>query len=141
MRTNIYAAIVDAKTLACRYHTSDSLCGVKCRLEYKHFEKKMVEGKGIVMEGWTYPIITSPSNFKSLADIKRLHDAIRNGDCKAVKLSQQEWNSRVASNAMRMGMGEDVYSEAVHSKRSTGKRKAIEMCDGEGEGNDDDDAE
>lgn len=108
-------------------HATEALCGVKCRLEYNKFEKKIVEGKGIIIEGWTYPVFTNPSNFKSVADIKELHDAIRDGTCKAVKLSQPEWNSRVASNAMRMAMGEDVYPDTLYMQKSSslGKRKAV----------------
>ena len=90
-----------------------------------------MEGKGVIIEGWTYPTITNLSNFKSLADIKQLYDAIRDGTCKAVKLSQQEWNSRIASNCMRMAMGEDVYPDTLYNQKSLGKRKAKDIAEEE----------
>ena len=67
-------------------------------------------------------VLTNPSNFKKIADIKTLYDAIRAGSCKAVKLSQVEWNRRVAYNAARVAKGDDVYNEAL-SASSLGKHK------------------
>ena len=74
------------------------------------------------------------SNFKSLADIKQLYDAICNGTCKAVKLSQQEWNSCIASNCMRMAMGKDVYPDTLYNQKSLGKQKAKDISWGGGGG-------
>ena len=78
--------------------------------------------------------ITNLSNFKSLADIKQLYDAICDGTCKAVKLSQQEWNSHITSNCMRMAMGEDVYPDTLYNQKSLGKRKAKDIAEEEEEG-------
>ena len=97
---------------------------VRYHLEYNNFEKKIMEGKGVIIEGWTYPTITNPSNFKSLADIKHLYDAIHDGTCKAVKLSQQEWNSHITSSCIRMAMGEDVYPNTLYNQKFLGKQKA-----------------
>src|SRR5882724_4638468 len=93
-------------------------------MEFRHYEKKIVEAKGIVIEGWTYPKFVSPSDFKKLADIKELYDAVRGGDCKAVQLSQEDWQARIASNKLRVARGEEVYApESMSSK----KRKTLAL--------------
>ena len=97
-----------------------------------------MEGKGIVIKGWTYHILTNPSNFKKIVDINTLYEAIHAGTCKAMKLSQAEWNQHVAYNAARVAKGDDMYNEAL-SASSLGKRKLEGMCEeeeeeGEGEG-------
>ena len=67
-------------------------------MEYSHFEKWIVEAKGIIIKGWTYSKFTSPSNFKKLTDIQKLYEAVCARTCKAVKLSQEEWDQCVAAN-------------------------------------------
>ena len=49
-----------------------------------------------------------------------------------MKLSQVEWNQRVAYNAARVAKGDDVYNEAL-SASSLGKHKSEGMCEEEEE--------
>ena len=65
-------------------------------------------------------------------DINTLYEAIHVGTCMAVKLSQAEWNQRVAYNAARVAKGDDVYNEAL-SASSLGKRKLEGMREEEEE--------
>ena len=62
----------------------------------------------------------------------RHYDAICAGSCKAVKLSQVEWNRRVAYNAARVAKGDDMYNKAL-SASSPGKHKLEGMCEEEEE--------
>jgi hypothetical protein len=112
------------------------------RIEYLHNEKKLVEGKGIVIHGWTYSALVSPSNFKKLADITELYEAVREGRCKAIKLSTVDWNARIASNLARVARGELVYPpcEAV-TKKTLGKRKAATQSPEEEEEEEENDEE
>ena len=75
-------------------------------MEYSHFEKRIMEAKRIVIIGWTYPKFTSPSNFKKLTDIQKLYDAVCGRTCKAVKLSQEEWDQRIAANVSVAALAE-----------------------------------
>jgi hypothetical protein len=93
-------------------------------MEFRHYEKKIVEAKGIIIEGWTYHAFVSPSDFKKLADIKELYDAVRAGNCKAVKLSAADWAARIASNHIRAAQGELVYPSSRATEKTLGKRKA-----------------
>ena len=93
-----------------------------------------MEGKGVIIEGWMYPTITNLSNFKSLTDIKQLYDAICDGTCKAMKLSQQEWNSHITSNCMRMAIGKDVHPDTLYNWESLCKQKAKDIAKEEEEG-------
>lgn len=97
-------------------------------MEYQNYERKIVEKHGIVIAGWTYESFTSPSNFKRVADIKILFDAVRAGTCKATKLSEDEWIARKLSNKMREEAGEDVYGDA-ESKGKPGNRTSTDNAD------------
>lgn len=110
------------------------LSGGKCRLEYAHFEKRIAEAKGIIITGWTYPEFVSPSYFKKLADIQTLYNAIRSGDCKAVKLSQQEWDDRVAASASLAALPEHLPADSAAAAPASKKRKALDVREEEQEG-------
>ena len=97
-------------------------------MEYCHFEKWIAEAKGIIIEGWTYPKFTSPSNFKKLADIQKLYDAVCARTCKPVKLSQEEWDQHVAANVSLAALAE-YHPGALATK----KRKVTERCEEEEE--------
>jgi hypothetical protein len=104
------------------------------RMEFLHYEKKIVEAKGIIIEGWTYYKFVSPSDFKKIADIKELYDAVRSGNCKAVQLSQADWQARIASNKLRAAQGEAVYAP---ERQASKKRKASAEEEEEEEDSDD----
>ncbi|KIM81189.1 hypothetical protein PILCRDRAFT_504494 [Piloderma croceum F 1598] len=95
------------------------------RMEFRHYEKKIVEEKGIVITGWTYHKFVSPSDFKKLADIKELYDAIRAGTCKATQLSSEDWQARIVSNKLRAAHGEPVYAPEPPAS----KKRKTSACD------------
>lgn len=80
------------------------------RLEYDHYEKKIVEARGVVIDGWTYHQFISPSNFKTIPDVEELYFAVSSGICKARKLSAGEQGARIKSNRERHALGESVYA-------------------------------
>jgi hypothetical protein len=73
----------------------------KIRMEYLHYEKKLVEKHGIVIEGWTYTSFVCLSDFKKVSDIAILYEAIRAGTCFARRLSAAEWEGRIETNRLR----------------------------------------
>jgi len=91
------------------------------RLEFGHYEKRIVERYGIVIEGWTCPDFVSPSDFKKISQVQELFDAVNAGTCFAKKLSPTEHAARIASNKARYDRGELVYAKVKES--SLGKRK------------------
>ena len=113
--------------MASHHHLqSELLSGCKCHLEYAQFEKWIAEAKGIIIVGWTYPKFISPSHFKKIADIKKLYDAIWASDCKAIKLSQQEWDECVAANVSLAALVEYLPKTSASKKC-----KALDMCEEE----------
>jgi hypothetical protein len=106
----------------------ETLSGIPIqRLEFDHYEKKIVEKHGVVIVGWTCPDFVSPSAFKTIAQVEQLYDAVNLGLCKVEKLSSTAWADRKASNKSRHALGEDVYGKEVVAKGV--KRKAA--VDGE----------
>ena len=97
-------------------------------MEYCHFEKRIAEAKGIIIKGWTYPKFTSLSNFKKLADIQKLYDALCARTCKAVKLSQEEWDQHIAVNVFLATLAK-CHPGALATK----KCKVTERCEEEEE--------
>ena len=97
-------------------------------MKYCHFEKQIVEAKGIIIKGWTYPKFTSPSNFKKLTDIQKLYNGVCAGTCKPVKLSQEEWDQCVAANVSLA-----ILAEYHPGALATKKHKVTERCEEEEE--------
>ncbi|KIM74380.1 hypothetical protein PILCRDRAFT_14526 [Piloderma croceum F 1598] len=109
-----------------------TISGAKVRrLEFAHYEKKIVEKHGIVIDGWTSPEFVSPSHFKKIEQVEKLFNAVNSGACKARKLSDVELAERKQSNQARHALGEAVYGP---TKERGVKRKAA--GDGDEEGSD-----
>lgn len=100
----------------------ETLSGTKIRrLEFTHYEKKLVEKHGVVIEGWTCSEFVSPSHFKRIEQVEELFNAVNSGACKARKLSAVELAERRQSNQTRHALGEAVYAP---TKDKGVKRKA-----------------
>jgi hypothetical protein len=100
----------------------EALSGTKIRrLEFAHYEKKLVEKHGVVIDGWTCSEFVSPSHFKKIEQVEELYNAVNSGTCKARKLSAVELAERKQSNQSRHALGEAVYAP---TKGKGVKRKA-----------------
>lgn len=84
-----------------------------------------MEKHGIVIKGWTYPLFISPSDFKRVADVKRLFDAVCSGACTAEKLDDQVWHARIASNQARLAAGENVYKLQEYREQPLGNDNTV----------------
>lgn len=89
-------------------------------MEYVRYEKMIVEKHGILIAGWTYDAFVNPSEFRKVADVEELYNAIVEGTCKAKKMSDCEWKARKASNRARFTAGELIYGPPPQKR----KRKA-----------------
>ena len=131
----MYSSFLSVFSTAHSDHVVETLSGKKCaRLEFEHYEKKIVERLGVVIDGWTCPDFVSPSHFKKIAQVEELFNAVNSGDCKVRKLSDDELAARKLSNQTRHALGEAVYGTPKDTAAGV-KRKATGDGTEAGEGN------
>ena len=64
-------------------------------MQYANYDELIIQKYGIELQGWTFEKLVNPSQLStSLPGLRRLLDAINNGDCKFVRLSPLEVKSR-----------------------------------------------
>jgi hypothetical protein len=64
-------------------------------MQYTNYDELIIQKYGIELQGWTFEKLVNPSQLStSLPGLRRLLDAINNGDCKFVKLSPLEVKRR-----------------------------------------------
>ena len=67
----------------------------KALMQYANYEELIVQKYEIELQGWTFEKLANPSLLStSLPGLRRLLDAINNGDCKFTKLSPLEVKNR-----------------------------------------------
>jgi hypothetical protein len=74
-------------------------------MQYLNYERDTVLLHGVTLEGWTHPEWKNPSELgTSLAPLYELHDALKDGTCRFVKLTaveqavrQTKYNTQVAN--------------------------------------------
>lgn len=76
-------------------------------MQYTNYEEDIVQRHGIELQGWTYERFVNPSELSSaLGPLRILLGAIKNGDCKFVKLSAEELRKRKARYKAKVDSGE-----------------------------------
>jgi hypothetical protein len=67
----------------------------KALMQYTNYEELIIQKYGVELQGWTFEKLVNPSLLStSLPGLRRLLDAINNGDCKFTKLSPLEVKKR-----------------------------------------------
>ena len=67
----------------------------KALMQYANYEELVIQKYGVELQGWTFEKLVNPSLLStSLPGLRRLLDAINNGDCKFIKLSPLEVKKR-----------------------------------------------
>ncbi|KAH9483800.1 hypothetical protein JR316_0003277 [Psilocybe cubensis] len=60
-------------------------------MQYSRYDEDIVMRYGVVLERWTYEKLINPSALStSLPSLKMLHEALKKGDCKFVKLTSEQ---------------------------------------------------
>ncbi|KAJ7753382.1 hypothetical protein DFH07DRAFT_960222 [Mycena maculata] len=117
------------------------------QMQYVWYEEDIVHKHSVILVGWTFPEIVNPSELSSsLAPLQTLYNAIKNDECKFVKLSPLELQAR------KKKWAEDVAAGRIEAKhRATRADKGVKRkrtCDEDDEdsgeeqdgmGNEDDD--
>jgi len=113
-------------------------------MNYAQFEKEIVLRYRIILEGWTYEKFINPSKLSlSLPGLTKLHNALKSGLCKFVKLSADERKARMEKYQEKLSSEEIQLFQRKRrcdaGVRQKGYKKA--KIDGKfGSGNDDNDS-
>jgi hypothetical protein len=76
-------------------------------MQYANYEEDIVQRYGIELQGWTYKRFVNPSELSTaLGPLRGLMDAIKNGDCKFVKLTAEERRKRKETYKAKVDSGE-----------------------------------
>ena len=108
----------------------------KATMKYVDYEELVVIKHGVELQGWTFDKFACPSSLStSLPGLRKLLNAINNGDCKFVKLSPLEIKKRRDEREKRIEDGTITAKvrktrKDVGTKRPRkGKKKAAEVDD------------
>ncbi|KAI0058311.1 hypothetical protein BV25DRAFT_1766711, partial [Artomyces pyxidatus] len=113
--TRFAASIVCAACLLC------AICNKKkVIMNYKNYDRAVVIGLGVRLDGWTYHDLVQPSEISSIVDLRALQAAIRCGACKWTKLSPREIQAHEKLVAEKEAAG-----IVVGQKRSSRKDKGV----------------
>ena len=115
------------------HHTAVLVGRKVAHLEFKNYEKKIVEKLGVVIEGWTCPDFISPSHFKKVSQVEELYHVVNSGACKARKLSDLELTKHKKSNQAHHALGEAVYGTTKKGTKCKATGDGAEQEGGEGE--------
>lgn len=105
-------------------------------MKYVDYEELVVIKYGVELQGWTYDKFVCPSSLStSLPPLQKLLNALNNGECKFVRLSQLEIKKRRVER--QKGMEDGTISMKVRKTRKDigikrprkGKKKAAEVDD------------
>ena len=108
-------------------------------MQYANYDELIIQKYGIELQGWTFEKLVNPSQLStSLPGLRRLLDAINNGDCKFVKLSPLEVKRRREELQKKQDDGvvpvktrkprKDRGTKRPHTK---GKNKAVDDIEDE----------
>jgi hypothetical protein len=109
-------------------------------MQYINYEEAIIQRYGIELQGWTYEKFVNPSELStSLPLLRKLLNAIDNGDCKFVKLTAEETSKRLETYKKRVESGElKIRERKIRS--DAGKRKR-QVQDGINDGSEDDESD
>ena len=97
-------------------------------MNYENYENRIVEGFGVDLVGWPFAKV---ENFGELhhSDLTILLEALENGRCHWIKLSEEELQNRMASNHARHEAGEQIYKEQKTTEKHPAPDTATEEAD------------
>ena len=100
-------------------------------MNYLNFERDIVVKYGIDIVGWTYETFINPSEMStSLPPLRKLSDAIKDGTCRFVRLSQSEHRAREKEYFRKVDAGEVATRKERQDKGvPRGKRTHAEAND------------
>lgn len=114
-------------------------------MQYANYEEDIVQRYGIELQGWTYEKFVNPSELSTaIGPLRGLMDAIKNGDCKFVKLTAEERRKRKETYRAKVDSGEvkarkrKRRSDYGTKKKRKGKGKEVADDDEESEDESDD---
>ncbi|KAG1726515.1 uncharacterized protein EDB91DRAFT_1086747 [Suillus paluster] len=99
-------------------NTKNNLLKKKINMNYDNYENKIVEKHRIILEGWTYRQVQNPGKIGHREDLVTLLNALVNGRCVWVKLSEQNLEQRMESNRERAKNGESIYKPRKTMKKN-----------------------
>ncbi|KAF8326485.1 hypothetical protein F5887DRAFT_1197076 [Amanita rubescens] len=94
-------------------------------MQYVRYEEEIIHKRGVELVGWTYDKIVNPSQMSSaLEPLSKLRNAIKEGRCKFVRLTQQEIKERIAAYDNRIEKGE-MQARKRKTRKDKGKRRNV----------------
>jgi hypothetical protein len=94
-------------------------------MQYVRYEEEIIHKQGIELVGWTYDKIVNPSQMSSaLEPLSRLRNAIKERQCKFVRLPPQEIKARIAAYDNRIEKGE-TQARKRKTRKDKGKRRNV----------------
>ncbi|KAG1904242.1 uncharacterized protein F5891DRAFT_1184437 [Suillus fuscotomentosus] len=99
-------------------NTKNHLSKKKINMNYDNYESKIVEKHGIILEGWTYGQLQNPRKIGHHEDLVALLNALVNGCCVWVKLSEQDLEQCMESNREHAKNGESIYKPRKTMKKN-----------------------
>jgi len=108
-------------------------------MQYTNHDE-LTQKYGVELQGWTFEKLVNPSLLStSLPGLRRLLDAINNGDCKFIKLSplevkrrREELQKKQDEGIVPVKIRKPREDRGTKRPRTKGKKQAVE--DGEDEG-------
>lgn len=95
-------------------------------MQYIRYEEEIVLKLGIELVGWMYDKIVNPSQLSSaLEPLSTLRNALRDGQCKFVRLSPPEIKQRIAAYQEKLNDGQVQKRKRKTRKDKGGRRSKI----------------
>jgi hypothetical protein len=116
-------------------------------MKYVDYEELVVIKYGIKLQGWTFDKFACPSSLStSLPGLRKLLNAINNGECKFVKLSplevkklREEREKQIEDGAITVKARKTRKDLGTKRPRTKGKKKAAEVDNDSDDGDSDED--
>lgn len=106
-------------------------------MQYVQYEEEIIHKRGVKLVGWTYDKIVNLSQMSSVLKLlSKLCNAIKEGQCKFVWLTQQEIKERIATYDDRIEKGE-MQAWKCKTCKDKGKRCNIPQASLSDEDNND----
>jgi len=91
---------------------------------YSEYEERIVQAHSILLQGWTYPNLINPGQLStSLPALRGLRDAIKDGTCKFVTLTQDELKIRRENILQEIQAGSRPPTKARAQRSDLGSKR------------------
>ncbi|TFK59522.1 hypothetical protein BDN72DRAFT_944532 [Pluteus cervinus] len=88
---------------------TNDLTSKKVPMNYKNYERKIVEEYGVALKNWPFPKVKNPGEYGGRTQARELLEALANGKCHWILLTPEEVVARKAANKVRHVKYRDVY--------------------------------